>query len=62
MNAVLPFDVRDEFAQKEIAIQYRPVSGIDIEAAPAFGRDNEELANLVLSEQIVEQRPATAIE
>ena len=61
-NAVFALDVRHEFLQKEIAVAYRAVGRVDVEAAPALRRDDQKIAHLVLVAQIVEQRPAAAVE
>src|SRR5437763_12926649 len=61
-NTVVRLDVRDEFLQKEITVTHRAVGGIDVERAPAFGRDDEELSYLLLLSKIIEHCPSAAVE
>ena len=61
-NSVLAFNVGHEFLQEEVAVANGAVGGVDVEAAPTFGRDNQEVAHLVLAAQIVEQCPAARVE
>ncbi len=61
-KAVFALDVGQEFLEKEVAVADGGVGGVDVEAAPSFGRDNQEVAHLVLVAQIVEQCPAARVE
>src|SRR5207245_5088553 len=61
-HAICALDVRNELAQKKVAVAHRSVSGVDIKTAAAFGRNNEKLPDCVLAAQIVEQGPASAME
>src|SRR5579863_6054117 len=61
-NAVGVFDMRHKLLQEKIAVVYRAVSRVDIEAAPAFGRNDEKVAHPMLVAKIVEQSPSAAVE
>jgi len=60
-DTVLSFDQRDEFLQEKIAVAHRAVGRIDVETSSTFWSDDEELSHLVLSAEIVEQRPASTV-
>src|SRR5580765_3455238 len=61
-DAVFALNVRQEFLEEEVAVTNRAVGGVDVEAAPSFGRDNQEVAHLVLAAQIVKQCPTARVE
>src|SRR5579864_599499 len=58
-NAVSAFDVGHELLQKEIAVAYGAVRGINVETSSAFRGHDQKIPHLVLIAQIVEKRPAS---
>src|SRR5580700_1419433 len=60
-DPIFRFDERDEFVQEEITVAHRPISRINVERSPAFGRDDEKFSHLVLAAKIVEHRPSPAV-
>src|SRR5215469_761880 len=54
----MALDVRNEFAQKKVAIAVAPVGRVDEEAALSFGNRNQKLADLVFLSQILNQSPS----
>ena len=61
-NAIFAFNVRQKLLQEEIAVSYCPIRGVDVKAAPAFRRNNQKIAHLVLLAHIIQQRPSAAVE
>src|ERR1700684_792509 len=61
-DAVLLFDEGDELLQKQIAVANGAVGGVDVETLSAFGSHDEKIAQLMVLAEIVEHRPATAVE
>src|SRR5580692_2138888 len=61
-NPILAFHLRNEFLQKEVAVRHGAIGRVDIERAAPLWSDDQEITHLALVAQIVEQRPAAAIE
>src|SRR6266702_4245986 len=61
-NTIFVLNMWQEFLQEEVTVAHGTVGGIHVEAAPAFGRGDQKIADLMLVAQIIEQRPPSAIE
>ena len=55
-------DVRDELANEEIAVRYKTVGGVDVEATFPFGRDHQKIGELPFLTEVLDQVPSTAFE
>src|SRR5271156_331146 len=61
-NRVMGLDIRNELANKEIAVAHAAIGRVDVETAPAFGRDDQEIGDLSLLAKIFDQFRSTALE
>ena len=61
-DAVFLFDEWDELLQEKIAVAFGTVGGVDVKTSSTFGSDDKKIAELVLLAEIVEHRPAAAVE
>src|ERR1700691_2034081 len=55
------FDVGNELANKEIAVAHAAVGGVDVEAALPFGRDDQEVGDLILPAEIFSNAPSSTL-
>src|SRR5208282_6155269 len=61
-NRVMCLDVGNELANEEIAGAQAAVSGVDVKAAPPFGRDHQKSGDLSLLAEIFDHVPSTGLE
>ena len=58
----MALDVRNELAEKEIAVAHAAVGGIDVEAAFSFRRYYQEIVDLFLLAQVFDESPSAGLE
>src|SRR5580700_1102548 len=61
-NAIVGFNVGDEFLQEEIAVSDFPVGGVYVEAGLRLRCDDQEITDLVLLTQVFDQVPSRGFE